>query len=299
MTRRWLAPLLILQGFTHLVWLSPSAHSGQAAIPWMMNRGLRLFGEIWEQHAPGASLLGAAAQSLLPFVEMALLLKLLNTALVLALTLLIYQLAEAAQRRGSGGSAGGAGLGMVGAGLWQRDALFRYLARAMRHAGAADWLRAIGQFVAPAAARDGPGHGRCHALQAACLAGAGDHGAVAADARGAERPADLSGGGLGAAAAAMADPGGAGLARGLHLLELDFQPGGHHGWRAPGWRPLSKAAAEQFAGFPRFAGGAAGRGRAAAAAYADVAGGAGRCFIRASARSTPWRICHSPPSCRA
>ena len=103
MTRRWLAPLLILQGFTHLVWLSPSAHSGQAAIPWMMNRGLRLFGEIWEQHAPGASLLGAAAQSLLPFIEMALLLKLLNTALVLALTLLIYQLAK----RLSGGEAAG------------------------------------------------------------------------------------------------------------------------------------------------------------------------------------------------
>ena len=39
-----------------------AAHSGQVAIPWMMNQGMTLFGDIWEQHAPGSSLLAAAAQ---------------------------------------------------------------------------------------------------------------------------------------------------------------------------------------------------------------------------------------------
>ncbi len=91
--RFWLFPLLILQTLTHLFWLSPSAHSGQVAIPWMMNQGKTLFADIWEQHAPGSSLLGAAAQSLVA-IDPALLVKLLNTLLVLVLTLLIYQLAK-------------------------------------------------------------------------------------------------------------------------------------------------------------------------------------------------------------
>lgn len=103
MARRWLLPLLIAQCLTHLFWLSPAAHSGQVAIPWMMNRGMRLFGEIWEQHAPGSSLLGAAAQALLPMMDPALLVKLLNTALVLALTALIYQLAKALSGKDSAG----------------------------------------------------------------------------------------------------------------------------------------------------------------------------------------------------
>ena len=102
MARRWLLPLLILQCLTHLFWLSPAVHSGQVAIPWMMNRGMRLFGEIWEQHAPGSSLLGAAAQALLP-LDPALLVKLLNTALALALTILIYQLAKALSGKESAG----------------------------------------------------------------------------------------------------------------------------------------------------------------------------------------------------
>ena len=103
MARRWLLLLLIAQGLTHLFWLSPAVHSGQVAIPWMMNRGLRLFGEIWEQHAPGSSLLGAAAQTLLPMMDPALLVKLLNSALVLALTLLIYQLATILSGKESAG----------------------------------------------------------------------------------------------------------------------------------------------------------------------------------------------------
>lgn len=93
LARRLLILLIILQALTHLFWLSPSAHSGQAAIPWMMNNGMRLFDDILEQHAPGSSMLAATAQVIIP-LDPALLIKLLNTALVLALTLLIYLLAK-------------------------------------------------------------------------------------------------------------------------------------------------------------------------------------------------------------
>lgn len=93
LARRLLFPLILFQVTSHLFWLSPAAHSGQLAIPWMMNRGKALFVDIWEQHAPGSSLLGAAAQALLPALDPALLLKILNTILVVALTLLIYHLA--------------------------------------------------------------------------------------------------------------------------------------------------------------------------------------------------------------
>ncbi len=93
MPRRLLYTLLALQILTHLLWLSPAAHSGQVAIPWLMNQGMTLFGDIWEQHAPGSSVLAAAAQSLID-IDPGLLAKLLNIALVLALTALAYQLAK-------------------------------------------------------------------------------------------------------------------------------------------------------------------------------------------------------------
>ncbi len=93
MPRRLLYTLLALQILTHLLWLSPAAHSGQVAIPWMMNRGMTLFGDIWEQHAPGSSALAAAAQVLIG-INPGLLVKLLNIALALALTALAYQLAK-------------------------------------------------------------------------------------------------------------------------------------------------------------------------------------------------------------
>ena len=102
MGRRLLFPLLIIQALTHLSWLSPSAHSGQLAIPWMMNRGMTLFGDIWEQHAPGSSLLVALAQSLMP-IDPALLLKLLNTLLALAMTVLVYRLAIQLSGKASAG----------------------------------------------------------------------------------------------------------------------------------------------------------------------------------------------------
>ena len=103
MTRRLLFPLILFQALSHLFWLSPAAHSGQLAIPWMMNRGKTLFADIWEQHAPGSSLLGAAAQALLP-MDPALLIKVLNTILVVALTLLIYHLATRLSGKPSAGA---------------------------------------------------------------------------------------------------------------------------------------------------------------------------------------------------
>ena len=109
MARRLLLLLVGLQILTHLFWLSLTVHSGQVAIPWMMNRGLTLFGEIWEQHAPGSSLLGAAAQRFLP-LDPGLLAKLLNTLLVVALTALIFQVAA----RLSGSSAAG----LLAAAFW-------------------------------------------------------------------------------------------------------------------------------------------------------------------------------------
>ena len=93
MARRLLFLLIALQILTHLFWLSPAAHSGQVAIPWMMNEGMSLFDNIWEQHAPGSSLLGAAAQRMLP-IDPGLLVKLLNTFLVVMLTMLIFELAK-------------------------------------------------------------------------------------------------------------------------------------------------------------------------------------------------------------
>lgn len=109
MARRLLLLTLIAQVLTHFFWLSPAAHSGQVAIPWMMNRGGALFDDIWEQHAPGSSLLGAAAQRLVD-IDPALLVKLLNTLLVVALTLMIYKLAKLL--------AGAAAAGLLAALVW-------------------------------------------------------------------------------------------------------------------------------------------------------------------------------------
>ncbi len=91
--RLLLIGISIFQLLTHLFWLNIAAHSGQVAIPWMMNQGKVLFGDILEQHAPGSSLLAAAAQRLLPLgpLDVA---RLLNALLVVAATWLIYALAK-------------------------------------------------------------------------------------------------------------------------------------------------------------------------------------------------------------
>lgn len=88
----FLALILLVQTIAHLGLLSISAHSGQVAIPWMMNRGMTLFGNLWEQHAPLTSIIAAAAQRVLPFepVDVD---RVLNLALVLITTVLVYRLA--------------------------------------------------------------------------------------------------------------------------------------------------------------------------------------------------------------
>lgn len=92
-SRALLALLLFIQSITHLFWLNIAAHSGQVAIPWMMNQGKSLFGDLWEQHAPGSTWIAAAAQRILP-IEPIDVSRLLNLLLVLATTLLVYQLAK-------------------------------------------------------------------------------------------------------------------------------------------------------------------------------------------------------------
>ena len=95
MRLRWSYAVLLLvmiaQGLTHIFWLTISAHSGQVAIPWMMNRGATLFDQILEQHAPLSSAIAALAQRALPFAAVDVD-RLLNLILVLLLTLLIYVL---------------------------------------------------------------------------------------------------------------------------------------------------------------------------------------------------------------
>ncbi len=84
--------ILAAQTVSHLAWLPISAHSGQVAIPWMMNRGMRLFDTLIEQHAPGSSLVGALAQQAIP-AEPLLAIRFANLLLVLATTVLVYVLA--------------------------------------------------------------------------------------------------------------------------------------------------------------------------------------------------------------
>ena len=87
-----LLAILAAQTVTHLAWLPISAHSGQVAIPWMMNRGMRLFDTLIEQHAPGSSLMGALVQQVVP-AEPVLAVRFANLLLVLATTVLVYMLA--------------------------------------------------------------------------------------------------------------------------------------------------------------------------------------------------------------
>jgi len=88
-----LTTLILFQAASHLLWLSISAHSGQVAIPYMMNRGMALFGTLWEQHAPAASTIAAIAQRLLPFIAPVDVARLLNLLVVAAITVLVYRLA--------------------------------------------------------------------------------------------------------------------------------------------------------------------------------------------------------------
>lgn len=108
-TRPFLIGVLMIQTVTHLAWLPISAHSGQVAIPWMMNQGRTLFGNLLEQHAPATSVIMALALRLFPAAEPVLVTRLLNLAVVFTTTLLIFWTA----RRLSGNVAG-----VVAAAMW-------------------------------------------------------------------------------------------------------------------------------------------------------------------------------------
>ncbi len=110
----FVAGILLIQTITHLFWLTISAHSGQVAIPYMMNRGLTLFGSLLEQHAPATSYIAALAQRLLPF-EPVDTVRLLNTGLVLLISVLIYVTA----RRLTSGSALAGGAALLTWFLWE------------------------------------------------------------------------------------------------------------------------------------------------------------------------------------
>lgn len=84
--------LLIFQFLTLQFWLTLSAHSGQTTIPWMMNEGRMLFGTILEQHAPATSLIASFTNVLSPF-DVSTTARLLNTTLMMLITLGVYQLA--------------------------------------------------------------------------------------------------------------------------------------------------------------------------------------------------------------
>ncbi len=89
----WILIVLLAQLTLHLTFLSPSTHSGQIAIPWMLNEGRALFDTVVEQHAPGGSLLVALAQRVLPFPPL-LTVRLLDVLLVILTGLLVYHVAS-------------------------------------------------------------------------------------------------------------------------------------------------------------------------------------------------------------
>ena len=96
---RRFAPVLIVvtmavQVVTHLAWLPISTHVGQLGIPYLMSRGMVMFGNMIENRPPASSAFLALTFRLLPSVEPILIVRMLNLLLVLAITLLIFALAR-------------------------------------------------------------------------------------------------------------------------------------------------------------------------------------------------------------
>ncbi|MEP7292684.1 MAG: DUF2079 domain-containing protein [Chloroflexota bacterium] len=96
---RWRTPfvvfgVLLLQILTHLAWLPISTQAGQIAVPWLMSRGMTMFGNMFENRPPATGIILAALFRLLPQIQPLLLVRALNLLLILALTLLVYALAK-------------------------------------------------------------------------------------------------------------------------------------------------------------------------------------------------------------
>ncbi|GAB4569163.1 MAG: hypothetical protein Kow0077_01230 [Anaerolineae bacterium] len=105
---RLLVTLIVVQIVANLFWFTRTAHSGQLAIPWMMNNGLVLFEQILEQHAPGSSVLAALAQRVVPLPPV-LVLRIAHTLLVVATTVVIFFVGSRLSNPSGG---------LLGAGFW-------------------------------------------------------------------------------------------------------------------------------------------------------------------------------------
>lgn len=81
-----------MQIFLHLFWLPISTQVGQLAIPWLMNQGLTLYGNVIENRPPLVALMSAFALRFSPF-DPAFTLKVLNIVLVALISLLVYRVA--------------------------------------------------------------------------------------------------------------------------------------------------------------------------------------------------------------
>ncbi len=86
-----LSGILVFQGIMHLFWLPISTQCGQLAIPWLMCQGRTLFDTVIEQRPPLIAALLSVLYCWLP-LEPITVLKLLNSLLVVGISLLIYVL---------------------------------------------------------------------------------------------------------------------------------------------------------------------------------------------------------------
>src|SRR5215212_599092 len=87
---RWVAPIilagvLVVQAVTHLAWLPISTQVGQMAIPWLMSRGMTIYGNLIENRPPAIAGLISLLMRLLPSIEPILIVRALNLLLVLAI----------------------------------------------------------------------------------------------------------------------------------------------------------------------------------------------------------------------
>ncbi len=94
LARLIVAAVLIVQTVTHLAWLPISTQVGQMTIPWLMSRGMTLFGNVLENRPPASAAIIALLLRLLPGVDQVLLVRALNLIVILLITLLVYRLTE-------------------------------------------------------------------------------------------------------------------------------------------------------------------------------------------------------------
>jgi hypothetical protein len=89
---------LLVQIVTHLAWLPISTQVGQLAIPYLMSRGMTLYGNLIENRPPASAALISLLFRLLPSVDPVLIVRMLNLLLMLGLTLLIFALTQRLSR---------------------------------------------------------------------------------------------------------------------------------------------------------------------------------------------------------